>query len=204
MLSRKKEIQFASLFLFIGIAEFMILVFIAGFIFPGYSVSNNYISDLGNYRMHLPSAYIFNTSIILLGIFIILCGYFLRKFYFALSIVFVLAGIGAMGVGAFPEYYFVPHTIFAFLAFLMISIAPFFILMKIRNISTLIWVVLGLIGLVALILYGSGHFLGLGHGGMERLIVYPNFIWALFFAGYLSGNLAQDEIIGAPKSKSTS
>ena len=109
-----------------------------------------------------------------------------------------------MGVGAFPEYYFVPHTIFAFLAFLMISIAPFFILMKIRNISTLIWVVLGLIGLVALILYGSGHFLGLGHGGMERLIVYPNFIWALFFAGYLSGNLAQDEIIGAPKSKSTS
>ncbi len=108
MLSRKKEIQFASLFLFIGIAEFMILMFIAEFIFPGYSVSNNYISDLGNYRMHLPSAYIFNTSIILLGIFIILCGYFLRKFYFALSIVFVLAGIGAMELVRFQSIILFP------------------------------------------------------------------------------------------------
>jgi len=99
-----------------------------------------------------------------MGILIILSGYFLRKFYLPLAIIFVPAGRGAIGVGTFPEYYSIPHTISAFLAFLMISIAPIAIFRNIKNINVIMWIAFGFIGFIALVLYGSGHFLGPGHG----------------------------------------
>jgi hypothetical protein len=36
-------------------------------------------------------------------------------------------------------------------------------------------------------LYISKNFLGLGNGGMERMIVYPVLTWGISFGGYLLG-----------------
>jgi len=44
---------------------------------------------------------------------------------------------------------------------------------------------LGLIGLLALILLGGNTYLGLGAGGMERMIFYPAMFWALGFGAYM-------------------
>ncbi|MCX9076244.1 MAG: hypothetical protein OIN88_16610 [Candidatus Methanoperedens sp.] len=39
--------------------------------------------------------------------------------------------------------------------------------------------------LAALVLYGSDIYLGLGPGGMERMIAYPVLLWGTGFGGYL-------------------
>jgi len=39
--------------------------------------------------------------------------------------------------------------------------------------------------LLALVLFASGTFLGLGKGGMERMIAYPALLWAIGFGGHL-------------------
>jgi hypothetical protein len=44
---------------------------------------------------------------------------------------------------------------------------------------------LGVIGLIALGLQASGTFLGLGVGGMERMIYYPAILWVLIYGIYL-------------------
>ncbi|MCK5593250.1 DUF998 domain-containing protein, partial [Candidatus Bathyarchaeota archaeon] len=75
-------------------------IIIAEALYPGYSTSVNYISDLGVG----PSALIFNSSIFLLGVLAVCSAYFIQKaFNFKLfSILAAIAGIGAMGVGLFP------------------------------------------------------------------------------------------------------
>jgi hypothetical protein len=46
-------------------------------------------------------------------------------------------------------------------------------------------VILGVVMLLALVLFASGTFLGLGKGGMERMIAYPALLWAIGFGGHL-------------------
>jgi len=182
-ISEKTSMKISSLVLFAGAAQFFLLVLIAEVLYPNYSVANNYISDLGVGS----TAYIFNTSIILLGISIIVSSIFLKTFSKPLRIVLILAGIGAMGVGVFPETTGSLHTYSSLIVFLMASIAPYFIIWKLRNTLAVFWVILGTLGLISLILYVPGIYLGLGKGGMERLIVYPNILWALGFGAWIMG-----------------
>jgi hypothetical protein len=53
---------------------------------------------------------------------------------------------------------------------------------------SVIAVILGLMALGALGLYGAQIYLGLGAGGMERMIVYPILMWGAGFGGYLLAN----------------
>ena len=46
-------------------------------------------------------------------------------------------------------------------------------------------IILGLSTLAALSLFIGGIHLGLGVGGMERMIVYPTLLWAVGFGGHL-------------------
>lgn len=196
-ITKEEEMKWAGVAFFAGNVEFILFMLIAEFIYPHYSVSGNYISDLGVGS----TAYIFNTSIIVMGLLVIATGYFIRNFSRILLIVFVLAGIGAMGVGIFNETLIIPHTILAIFAFSMSSIAPYFIIFRIKNIMSVMWVILGTIGLIALVLYLSGTllnapglFLGLGHGGMERMIIYPDLMWGIAFGGWLVGNFANEHV----------
>ncbi len=59
-----------GLLLFIGVAEFLLLMLIAEAIYPGYSVSRNYISDLGVG----PTAVLFNSSIIIMGLLLVIAA----------------------------------------------------------------------------------------------------------------------------------
>jgi hypothetical protein len=43
----------------------------------------------------------------------------------------------------------------------------------------------GVMTLVATVLYVNGIYLGLGPGGMERMVVYPVLLWSIGFGGYL-------------------
>lgn len=165
----------AGIIFFIGITQLIFGVTIAEVYYPGYNISQNYISDLGIG----PSAIIFNVSIFLLGLFIIFGTYFLykvlkNKFF---NFMLILIGIGCMGVGIFTDDVQPIHSIAAIIIFLFGGFAAIFSykLLKIR--FKLINIILGVIALSALVLFITDQYLWLGPGGMERMIVYPILIW---------------------------
>ena len=180
--------QWAGLLLFGGIAEFAIGLTIAEAVYPGYSVSRNYISDLG---IGVASG-IFNAAIILVG----LAGFFSSRFLFLtfhdriLWILVALAGIGAIGVGIFTEDYPLVHSIFSLVTFLFAALAATYAFRFIRPPLGYLSIVLGVFSLAALGLFVSKTYLGLGPGGMERMIVWPVLVWGLAFGGYLLGTSA--------------
>ena len=187
----------ATLILF-GTAQFLILLNIAESLYSGYSTSQNAISDLGATchssvcTIVQPSSTIFDSSVFLLGLLLVLGSYFLyRERYSRLFCIFLgLAGIGAMGVGLFPETTGSLHTLVSLITFLFGGLAAIYSFRFLPSILRHFSVVMGVITLVALVLYGSGVYLGLGLGGMERMIAYPVLFWGLAFAGCL---LAQNQ-----------
>ncbi len=160
--------------------------------FPNYSVSNNYISDLGAYCPTLttckiePSAPIFNASAIFFGILILVSAFFLWRAYEskAFTPVVALAGIGVLGVGLFPETTGIWHVIFSFIAFFFAGLSAIVAYKFEKAPFSILSVILGGITLVALGLYFDGQYAGLGPGGMERMIAYPALIFTLGFGGH--------------------
>jgi hypothetical membrane protein len=161
-----------------------------------YSVANNYVSDLGaNCRTtctSVPSAYLFDASIALLGLLIIVGAYFLHRAYQwkPATIMVALAGVGALGVGLFPETTGIWHSIFSLVVFLFAGLTALVTARFQRKPMFYFSIILGLATLAALFLYIGGEYAGLGAGGMERMVVYPTLVWAIGFGGHL---MATDE-----------
>jgi hypothetical membrane protein len=171
-----------SLF-FIAASQFVVGMMVAEALYPDYSISANYISDLGVGA----SSMIFNSSVFLLGLLILIGAYYLHRAlnFRLLTLLLVLTAIGAMGVGVFTEDYGQMHTLVSLIAFLfggLSSVASFRLLKKPLS---FIAVVLGFISLGALVLFAGAIDLGLGVGGMERMIAYPILLWGAGFGGYL-------------------
>jgi hypothetical membrane protein len=177
-----------GLLLFLAGLEFSLGTMLAEFVYPGYSIALNYISDLGVWGQ--PSAIIFNPSAFIFGVLILFSAYILWKSEGGryLPLFFALAGIGAMGVALFPETLPAPHAAFALMAFLFGNFAAILSYRTIEPPLSYLALALGVMGLAALVLFGSGTFLGIGPGGMERLIVYPVLFWAMGLGGYLMAN----------------
>ncbi len=182
------KLSVAGLLIFIGVAEFLLLMLIAEALYPGYSISRNYISDLGVG----PTAIIFNSSIIVMGLLLIIAAVLIWRLNKVFSVTIALTGIGAMGVGIFPETVHQLHLIFALIAFLFASLSSYPTIKISKGPGKALWPILGTTGLIALILYIMHVYLGLGPGGMERMIVYPNLIWALAFATELMNHTPQN------------
>jgi hypothetical membrane protein len=175
-----------GLWLFLGGLEMLFLVHLAEFLYPGYSTSQNYISDLG--VGPTPSNWIFTAAIILFGLMALATAALLRQMSkrSLLWPLLALSGIGAIGVGVFNED-FIPavHALFAMMAFFFGNLAVVYSYRMVRPPLSFLFVLLGLIGLSALILLGGSTYLGLGAGGMERMIFYPAMFWALGFGAYM-------------------
>ena len=183
---RLEDRQWAGLFLFAGTAQFTIGMIIAESVDPSYSVSANYISDLGVRA----GAAIFNSSVFILGATIVATSWFASRAFKdrILMLAFLLTGIGAMGVGVFTENApYGLHAIVSFITFFFGAITAIVTFRVLRPPLSYLSVLLGLGSLVALGLYISKNYLGLGGGGMERMIAYPVLTWGIGFGGYLLG-----------------
>jgi hypothetical membrane protein len=156
---------------------------VAEALYPNYSVSLNYISDLGVGS----TALIFNSSVFLLGLLVVAGAYFIREAFKSnfLFITLILTGIGAMMVGLFPETAGVMHTIASLITFLFGGLAAIVSYKVEKPPFSYLSVVLGALGLVGLGLFASGNYLSLGVGGMERMIAHPVLLWAVGFGGHL-------------------
>jgi hypothetical membrane protein len=172
--------------LFTAITQFMLLLRVAESIYQGYSVSGNYISDLGVG----PAAPVFNTSITVLGVAVAVSAYLIRPIFRdrILPTLLFMTGLGAAGVGIFPEGSpYGLHTLMSFIVFFFAGVSALYTARLVSRPLNIFSAAMGVLTVAALLLFGSGTYLGLGHGGMERMIAYPPLIWGLAFSGYLMG-----------------
>jgi hypothetical membrane protein len=162
---------------------------------PGYSTSQNEISDLGATRppdsiIVQPSATIFNMTMMAAGVMLIAAAYFIHRAFRdrVVTGAILVLGIGILGVGVFPGNNAATHPLFALTTFVAAGIsavvssrvtsAPF------RTIA----IMLGGITLIFLLLaffFSGAIFPILGDGGTERWVAYPSIIWIMGFGGYL-------------------
>jgi hypothetical membrane protein len=183
--------KLAGTLFFVAVSQFVFGLIVSEALYSGYSISENYISDLGVG----PSSLIFNSSVFLLGLLMLLGTYFLQRAfkYPVLTLMLVLTAVGAMGVGVFTEDFGTIHTVVSLIAFLFGGLSAVFSVVcsyihkfkLLRMPFSIIAVILGLMCLGALILFMGNMNLGLGVGGMERMIVYPLLMWGAGFGGYL-------------------
>ncbi|WP_256287934.1 DUF998 domain-containing protein [Halobellus inordinatus] len=168
-------------------------------LYPNYSTRQD-ISDLGSTRppnpiIHEPSATIFNTTMLVTGVLVVLSAYYLsrvldrRGFPLALAVF----GLGAFGVGVFPGNVTPWHGLFALLTFFAGGIT---VVLSTRVVSRPFSFLCGLFGGSSLLILLSVFFYGLavrgpsplavlGSGGIERWVVYPLIVWLPAFGGYL-------------------
>jgi hypothetical membrane protein len=188
----------AGALFFVAASQFVIGLVVAEAQYTGYSIararslSTNYISDLGVG----PSAMIFNSSVFLMGLLILIGAYFVqRAFNFKLlTLLLILTAIGAMGVGVFTENYVNVHWIVSLIAFLFGGLSSIASSRLLKRPFSVIAVILGLMALGALGLFAAQTYLDLGAGGMERMIVYPILLWGAGFGGYLLANHEKTEV----------
>jgi hypothetical membrane protein len=175
----------AGLLLFIGGVQCVLGIIIAEALYPGYSTSENWISDLGVG----PSALIFNSSVFLLGVLGVAATYFIQRAFNSrvFSVLFAMASIGAIGVGLFTEEAMVLHIVFSLITFIFAGLSAVISYKLQKPPFSYLSVVLGVFTLLALVLTFSGTYLGLGPGGMERMIAYPALLWVVGFGGHLIG-----------------
>jgi len=204
--------QGAILFL-LGSIEFLLGMAVTqvGYGPPAYSLTQNYISDLGATKCGVfhgatslvghyacsPWHVVFNASIVLLGLLLIFGAVLVRSAFPPRRsrniglLLLILAGIGAMGVGFSPEDVDIAvHSISAFLAFSASGFA--LIVLGFAMFRDTRWdgfraysILSGLLTLVALVLFASKVYGPLGVGGMERLIVAPVLLWAIVVGVHL-------------------
>jgi hypothetical membrane protein len=192
--------KMAGALLFVGGTQFIIALIMAEAIYPGYSISKNYISDLGIWGK--PSALVFNPSIMIFGLFVLASAYFIFREWGkrGFSVLVAVSGAGPLGVGLFPENTFVIggipvlHSISALFAFVgggLVAIAAYkHTKAPFRYLS----IVMGAVSLLAFGLFlitPDFGALGIGAGGLERLAGYPSLLWNVGFGGYLLGSCSE-------------
>lgn len=179
------DTKVAGTLLFFGSVQFLLLLVIAEALYPGYSVSKNYISNLGVG----PTALIFNSSVFLLGVLAAASAYFVqRTFNFTFFSVFLtLTGIGAMGVGLLTEDAGDIIFIASLITYVFGGLSAIVSYKLLKSPLSYFSVLLGALSFVALVLFTSGIYLGLGVGGMQRVVAYPVLLWAVGFGGFLIG-----------------
>ncbi len=183
----------AGALLFVGSVQFGIFLIVAESLSRTYSVQANYISDLG--ALFPASEPVFNTSILVFGLFAAFASYFLHRGlrWAPLSVLVLIAAIGMLGVGTFHEGSpFDLHEIFSLVTFLSTGLAAIVAARFEKAPLSYFSVALGVFALVALLLFlpndGSfGTSIGIGVGGLERMIVYPVLLWSVAFSGHLIG-----------------
>jgi hypothetical membrane protein len=207
-----RAVRHGAYLLITGVVVFILGMIItqAGYGPPTYSLTANYISDLGavdcgplaghggNGIVCSPWHDVFNASIIIMGFLLLLAVILIRTGFPARSSRTVglallgLAGIGAMGVGFSPEDVNVTvHIISAAIAFVAGNLA--LIVLGFAMFRDTRWdgyraytMLSGLVGLVAFVLFYEKVYGPLGVGGMERLIVAPLLLWALVVGVHLA------------------
>ena len=185
-----------------GVQYFVVQLLVALRWSPPYSISRNTISDLGNTvcgswngrYVCSPLHDLMNVSFIVLGVTMIAGSVLVfREFAQGRAAAAGFAGMAAAGlgtvmVGLFPENS-VPalHGVGAALPFVLGNSALFVLAFALAMPVPLRAYAFfsGSVAILGLAAFASGHYLGLGEGGMERVVAYPQTIFLVVIGCYL-------------------
>jgi hypothetical membrane protein len=188
--TRSGDRQLAGLLLFVLSAGFMIVIMLAASIAPGYDYSGGAISDLGRIDQ---TALLFNAGLLLVGLLNIGGGYAFYRSHRQgwLLALYLLAGAGAIGAGAIPLGTSDLHSVFALLAFVFFNaeaVGTGYVLHGPMRLISWLAGGAGMAYVIIMVIGDSGYpgiFGSIGHGGAERMIVYPVMLWMTALGGYL-------------------
>jgi len=169
---------------------FLTVVMLAAAMVPGYDFHGGAISDLGVFA---ESQLLFNATLVVAGLLNVAGGYYLYRTHGKgwILALFVLAGIGAAGAGVFPLDSGDLHSLFALFAFAFFNLEALAVATRLSGAMRALAVLAGVVGLVfvgVMVVGDAGNpavFGPIGHGGAERMIVYPVMVFLLAFGGYL-------------------
>ena len=188
----------------IASAQYYLVQIIVGLAWSiGYSLRFNTISDLGNTACGLysgryvcsPLHDLMNLSFLVLGTTMIIGSTLIYQEFketkgSRLGFSFMaVAGIGTLLVGSFPENTISSlHLLGAFLPFLIgnIGLVVLGTVLELPRWLKLYTIVSGVVALIGLALFSTHIYLGLGIGGMERVVAYPQTMWLIIFGIYMS------------------
>lgn len=189
----------------LSVQYYIVQIAVAGFWAQnnGYSWAHNTISDLANTHCGLygdrfvcsPLHTAMNISFVVIGITMMSGAYFLQKqlvrhgnakFGF---VCMAIAGVGTTIVGLFPENTVSTlHIIGAALPFVLGNLGMIIIGLSLTQLPSILrtyTVLSGALGLLALVLFQANIYIGLGEGGVERFVSYPQSVWMIVFGMYL-------------------
>ena len=160
---------------------------IAEQVYPGYSVSQT-ISSLGVASASVASAQIFNSSLVIEGIMVMVAAFFLHISYHRIivSAFFFLGGLGAVAGAFFPQDLGLIHLEISIFAFFVAGLTPFVSLLIQHRPFAFVSIALGSLTFVAAVFLSLGFTFGLPFGAMERVVAYPSLLWAMAFGAYLA------------------
>ena len=204
--SNKLNLTRAGLLFFLAGSIILMGIITAETFYPEkytYTTSDSMISDLGateppNSIITQPSATIFNFSMMIVGILILLGTYFL---FMALNdkiaaILIGLLGLGALGVGIFPGNVNPQHPLFALTTFISGGLSAIYSYRLINSPFKYLSLVFGITGLF--FLFTASIFIPImGGGGVERWVAYPIVLWLSGFGAYLMGLSSKEKDIVA-------
>jgi hypothetical membrane protein len=168
-----------------------------------YNLSRDTISDLGNtdcgtwngHYVCSPFHNLMNASLVVLGITMTLGSVLVSRYFengraskagFAAV---AISGLSVIIAGFFPENS-VPalHGLGAALAFVLgnASLIILALSLKIPAPLRLYFFLSGMMALLGLVAYASSHDLGLGEGGIERVVAYPQTVCLIVIGSYLA------------------
>ncbi|MHA1906918.1 MAG: DUF998 domain-containing protein [Candidatus Thorarchaeota archaeon] len=184
----------AGTILFIGAVQWFLGMLLAEALYPGYSSRIDYVSDLGTG----PTAIIYNASVFLLGVCILVSTYFLEREYEfrPFSFMLLMTGIGAMGVGVFPANMQPWHSIATLLALVFGALSAILSFKIQAKPLSYVSVLLGALALVTAIIFfpylglpvgATDTYLGMAKGSLERWVINPILAWAIGFGAALVG-----------------
>lgn len=208
-----REAHHGAILWIVGVVQFFVVMAVVQLAWTTpYSLTQNYISDLGNTAcgpyggryVCSPLYYLFNDSAIALGILLLIGAVWIRSAFPRTTpsrlglLLLALAGAGAAGVGLFPENVLNGvHSASALLAFAGGAVGVLMLAMSVGRHSpwrgfwtysvVLGTVALGSWGFVVLAALNVGGVLStLGAGGIERLIGFPTLLWGLLAGTQIS------------------
>ena len=183
----------AGLLLVVGSIQWFFVVLISEGLYSGYVSSFHYVSRLGTGQ----TANLYNASTLLLGVCVTVASYLIHRFkpsrlFFALLLI---AGLGAIGFGLFPEDSRPMHGIVTPITLIFGGLAGAFAFkVQSRPLSYLSMVlgvgsiVLGLLFIpyMGLSVESDVVYLGFHKGTLERIVIYPLILWMMTLGSQLA------------------
>jgi hypothetical membrane protein len=191
MMKTKDEVL-AGLLLVIGSIQWFFIVQISEGLYPGYISSFHYVSTLGTGQ----TANLYNTSTFLLGICVVTASLLIHRFkpsglFFLLLLI---AGIGTVGLGVFPENSRPMHGIVTPITLIFGGLAGAFAFKVQSKPLSYLSIILGA-GSIALGLLFIPYmglpvesdviYLGFYKGTLERIVIYPLILWMMTLGSQL-------------------